>query len=230
MRLISCFLKLTLLLAVVAISVQAQPDLKFDERVWEFGHVGIGFKLKHDFIIYNTSSNEYAVDSFAVGCDCSRAKLLDSTLSPGDTARIALEFETNNFYGPTNKSLKVHTSYGGLGQHIFYYQAIVGQWIKGFRPQPESMFFLPGHESKELAFNNSFMDGISLVGIYPYDKSFTVKSVSKRADKGDKIVLEIRPADNLTKGTYESCLTLEFKIDTIEKPFKITIPVKSVRY
>ncbi len=220
----------TVLLGIVSLTASAQPDLKFDERVWDFGHVGIGFKLKHDFIIYNVSSNSHTIDSFAVGCDCSKVRLSDSTLGPGDTARIALIFETTNIYGPTNKSLMVHTSYGGLGQHIFYYQALVGQWIKGFRPEPISMFFLPGHKNKKLKFTNNFMDGISLVGVYPYDGSFVARTLSDRADKGEQIVLDIGPSPDLPAGTHESCVTLEFKIDTIEKPFKITIPIKSVHY
>jgi len=205
-------------------------DIGYDERVYQFGHVGIGFKVLHKFALYNKGDQPYKIDSCYTRCSCSSVKLKDSTMYPGDTAYIELSFETQDYYGPTNKSVSVFTNYQAFAQHKFFYQAIVGQWFRGLKPDPISLFFLPGHGTKKIVLPNRSGFDISIVNLYQYDSTFTVKASSDKATNGKNLEFSVTPAEGLQTGTYHSNFTMEIGIGDKQKPIVLTIPVKIVRY
>lgn len=223
-------LTMALAISLVTIaSLAAERELQFDERLYDFGHVGIDFKVFHQFIIYNQGSRPYRIDSIHVNCECSNVKFTDSVLQPGDTTFFNLSFSTKNYFGPVTRSFTIYTDYPALGQHIFNYTANVGQWINGIRPDPISLFFLPAHKSRKLSIRNGGKNDIELVETRPFDRSFEVEILSSEASPGESLELKISPAKDLTSGNYWSSLSLGIKVDS-DSLMVLSIPIKIVKY
>ena len=217
-------------LAVLVVTAFGARDIGYEERIHQFGHVGIGFNVMHKFALYNKGDQPYKIDSCYTRCSCSSVHLKDSVIYPGDTAYIELSFETQDYYGPTNKSVSVFTNYPALAQHKFFYQAIVGQWFRGLKPNPISLFFLPGHAAKKIVLPNATGFDIKIMDMYQFDSTFTVQTSSDKAANGKSIELTVTPAVELETGTYHSNFTLEIGIGDRQEPIVLTIPVKIVRY
>lgn len=217
-------------LAVFVVTAFGARDIGFDKGVHQFGHVGIGFQVMHKFALYNKGDQPYKIDSCFTGCSCSSVDLKDSVIYPGDTVFIELAFETQDYYGPTNKSVSVFTDYPALARHKFFYQAIVGQWFRGLKPNPISLFFLPGHKTKKIVLPNATGYDIKIVDMYRYDSTFTVEPSSNKAANGKSLEFAVTPAEGLTTGTYHSNFTLKIGIGDRPEPIVFTIPVKIVRY
>jgi len=211
-------------------SVSAARELDFAEAGFDFGHTGIDYKVFHDFLLFNNGEKPYKVDSFDVSCDCTEVKLSDSIVNPGDTVRFSLSFETKNYYGPTNKTFTIFTNYGALAEYKFYYQSIVGQWVGGLRPSPESVMFLPGHKPKTISIPNLLFDEISISKQVQHDSSFTTELLAPKATKGGNLLIRIVPGDHLKSGTHMSSLTIEITTGSDRKPVVLTIPTRIVKY
>ncbi|RKX20091.1 MAG: hypothetical protein DRP35_06595 [Candidatus Zixiibacteriota bacterium] len=205
-------------------------ELGFTERIFNFGHVGIDYKIYHNYYIYNIGQKSYKLDSINTNCDCSYAISSDSIINPNDTITIKLEFNTANYYGFNNKQISVYTNYSTLPKLSFPYKSIVGQWPAGVKPDPISLFFLPNHKTKKISIPNPVLDNIKLDDILKFDSTFSIKILKDEAKRGEKIELSVDPISNLSKGTYYSNFTLY--IDAIPDKGKIilTIPIKIVRY
>lgn len=213
-----------------ATSVADARELDFAEAGFDFGHVGIDYKVFHHFLLFNNGDKPYKVDSFNVSCDCTEVKLSDSIVNPGDTVRFSLSFETKNYYGPTNKTFTIYTDYQPLAQFKFYYQSIVGQWIGGLKPTPESVMLLPGNKPKTVSIPNRLFDEVSIIKQVQHDSSFTVELLSPKASKGGELLIRIAPAGHLTSGTHMSSLTIEIATGGDRKPVILTIPTRIVKY
>lgn len=213
-----------------ATSVAVALDLEYAEAGFDFGHIGIDYKVFHDFLIYNKGDKPYKIDSFRVSCDCTTLKLADSTLNPGDTIQFRLSFETRNYYGPTNKTFTVYTDYTPMAEFKLYYQSIIGQWVGGLKPTPVSVMLLPGQKPKTISIRNQLFDEISIVKQVQYDSSFTVEMLSPKASKGGELLFKIGASDQLKSGTHMSSLTIEIATGGDRKPVVLTIPTRIVKY
>lgn len=199
------------------------------EQVHDFGHVGIDFNLYHTFKYVNVTEKPVRILKTQSNCDCSTVKFNDSLLQPGDTGFFKLTFSTRDYYGPTNKSIKVITDNPQVPEINFFYLANVGQWFNGLKPRPISVFFLPGKTLQKIIIPNIIYDEIKILDTDKYDNIFQVKMISSSADKGKNIEIDISPDANLQKGTFHSLLTLSISTGK-EKPVILSIPVKIVRY
>lgn len=215
-------------LFIIPIAVSSQV-LTYQEQVWDFGHVGIDFKVFHTFQFKNTTNVPIKIKDIEVSCDCTSVHAVDSVVQPGATGSFDLTFTTKDYYGPTNKSFKVFTDYPQNPVIEFYYVSIVGQWYNGLKPDPISIFFLPGKKSEILKIPNKEFDEISVDNFAKYNDVFDVRTIENSAGRGNDIQLEISPATDLEPGTYHSTLTLSVKNDKDEK-LRMSIPIKIVKY
>lgn len=213
-----------------ATSVSVARELDFVEAGFDFGHIGIDYKVFHNFLLFNNGEKPYKVDSFKVSCDCTNIKLSDSTVNPGDTVQFSLSFETKNYYGPTNKTFTIYTDYQPLAQYKFYYQSIIGQWVGGLKPSPESVMLLPGHKPKTVSIPNRLFDEISIISSIQHDSSFTLELVAPTASKGGELLITIAPGSHLKAGTHMSSLTIKIATGGDRKPVVLTIPTRIVKY
>jgi len=200
------------------------------EQVFDFGHVGIDFKLFHTFHIVNHGDAPVTIKSATASCDCSQVSLLDSLLEPGDTAFFHLDFLTRNFYGPTTKSLLVTLDDHEYPEMKFYYLSTIGQWFADLKPEPFSLFFLPGATGKPVKLSNRVFDQISWEIRDQGDSSFRIENIGPRANRGEDLTVMVTPSDGLKAGTYLSSFTVHVTTAEDQKPVILTIPVKIVKY
>lgn len=200
------------------------------EQVFDFGHVGIDFKLFHTYYIANNGDTPVTVKSATTMCDCSSVRLVNSMIQPGDTAFFHLDFSTRNFYGATSKSMDVILDDPEFPEFKFFYLSTIGQWYSNFKPEPISLFFLPGNAGKNVKLSNRSYDQISWELYDQGDNTFKVDIIDSQADRGEQLTLSVTPADDLTAGTYLSSFTVHVTTDDNPKPAILTIPVKIVKY
>lgn len=213
-----------LLLPIMSLS---QSDIV--QQVYDFGHVGIGYNLRHTFKYVNTTEKPIFISKAQATCDCSSVLFRDSLIQPGDTAYFHLSFSTKDYYGPTNKSIDVVSDNPIRPEFKFFYVSIVGQWYDGLKPQPLSVFFLPGKNKQTVTLPNYAFDEISIEDYQISDSIFTIDIINKTAAKTNKLEFEITASDNIPRGTYYSTLTLTISTSN-EEPMIMTVPVKVVRY
>ncbi len=219
-----------LFLFLFASNSYCKRQLNYNERIFDFGHVGIDFKVYHTFKLFNDGKTVFNVDSMDVSCDCTSVIKSGSILQPNDTINFELEFETKNYYGPTTKAFKIFTDYGALPVHEFYYKATVGQWFNGIKPNPISLFFLPGNNSKKVSFPNPTYKNLEIENILAYDTIITVNILNKSAKKNQAIVVEIVPSSLLSTGTYYTNFTVSLIAEPSQNQIILTIPIKIVKY
>lgn len=208
----------------------ASRRLVWSEQVFDFGHVGIDFKLFHTFYIANNGDTPVAITSATASCDCSHVRLVDSLIQPGDTAFLHLDFLTRNYYGPTTKSMEVTLDDPEFPEVKFFYLSTIGQWYGNLKPEPFSLFFLPGAVRKEVKLANRAFDQISWTLRDPGDSTFRIELVDSKADRGEQLALTVTPVDGLNPGTYLSSFTIHVTTADDQKPVILTIPVKIVKY
>jgi len=200
------------------------------EEFFDFGHVGIEYKLFHKFKVINSGVKRIKIDSIDVPCDCSAVRYEKVWMEKGDTLDFILTFDTKDFYGPVNRKFKIYVSVPEKKTISLIYLANVGQWMNGLKPNPFSIFFLPTHKKKTVKIPNKFFNKISLELERQYDNSFTVEVIKAEAEKGEMLELSLSPNPELGKGTYLSNFTVKVTAGEDEEPTLLTIPVKIARF
>lgn len=218
------------LAVIVCFAGAARAELAISDQVFDFGHVGIDFKIWHRYWIANTGDDTVKITNLDVKCDCSKVSLSSRLLAPGDTAFMTLSFETKNFYGPTSRSFTISTDDPQVPELQFFYLSIIGQWFSGLKPNPISLFFLPVSTEKSLSVPNRNFQDISWKIVESFDNTFTLKPAAQTASRGKHLEYRIAPREDLSKGTYLSSFTVSIDTRDESDPTVMTIPVKIVRY
>jgi len=211
----------------------AQKIVPYKDQMYNFGHVGIDFKLFHNYKYINVTQKPVKITKINISCDCSNVVSSDSVVQPGDTVFFKLTFDTKDLFGPTNRSFKVLTDNPQLPEIQYFTRATVGQWFYGLKPNPISIFFLPGKNLQKVTIPNRNFKSIEIKTMDLYDSTFSAKIIKGKASKNKSLEIDIVPNPNLAKGTYQTNLTLTLsksdpKSDKNEAI--LTIPIKIVRY
>lgn len=218
------------IISTTAMAAESPRSLKISEQVYDFGHVGIAFKLFHTFRLINNGEQPIRILGLDVSCHCSMVGLLDSLIEPGDTVPLPLRYDTKDLFGPTAKSFRVTTDDPNRPELQFFYKSIVGQWYNGLKPNPMSLFFLPGQKPRKVTIPNRSFDEISLSIIEQSDTTFDITVLKEEARRNQALELEVRPKAALNPGTYLSGFTIEINTGHDKKPVILTVPVKTVIY
>jgi len=216
-------------LVLLLIAAPSPAQLRVEDDVWDFGHVGLDFTVLHDYEVVNEGTKPFRIDSARVTCDCSRVIVTDSIVEPGGTGTVRLSFTTTNFFGPNNKIVTLYTNDPAMPTKQLFYLAIVGQWFNGVKPDPISLFFLPPHKDKTVGVTNSHFNHIVLSTAGQPDSVFTVTILKDKARRGEKVEARIEPKADLGPGTYHT--NVRFQIEAPDTdPVYLTVPIKIVRY
>jgi len=222
--------RLLCLIALCPFAAAAQTGLYCPDPTHDFGSIGFDFEVFHDYPLINGSDKTIDIVSCVVTCDCSRALVIDSSLAPGDTAWVRLSFSTTDYYGPSRKTVTIETSDPDAPPLELYYTAQIGQWRYGVRPEPVSLFYLPGKKSKTAALMNPELDFIKITNIERFDDRFSVEIKTEKASKGKSVEMLVAPREDLPAGTYLSNFEVTLEVPDGLEPLVVTIPVKIVRY
>lgn len=224
-------LALSLLLMIAAAAwPQDSGKLAYGEQVFDFGHVAIEFRVFRTYYVVNETDHEVRITGIDASCDCSAVGVADSSIAPGDTAFFYLDYNTRNAYGPVTRSFKVFFENAPRPEIQFFYVSDIGRWPKSLKPDPVSVFFLPGRTEQDVEILNSVYKKLSMTLVEQASDFFTVELVNDEAARGEKLKIKVRPQTDLEPGTHFSSFTVAVSGDGIEKPVPLTIPVKIVKY
>ena len=218
------------LISLTPISAASQTGLYSPNPDHDFGSIGFDLEVFHNYDLVNGSDKPIRILKCHVTCDCSRVTLSDSVIAPGDTARVRLSFSTTDYYGPSNKTITIDTDDPASPTLELHYTAQIGQWRYGIRPEPVSLFYLPGKKSQVSTILNPDVDFIKIRNVEVLDSLVDVAVVREKASKGKSTEMQVTPMDNLPSGTYLTNYTVTVDVPEGLEPFVITIPVKIVRY
>lgn len=207
-----------------------QDVIKVVEESFDFGQVGIDYRIFHTFKIINTGIKDIKIDSVDVLCDCSSVLYDKKSLGAKDTLELKLKFDTRDFYGPVSRKMLVFLSLPEKKTISLVYLAEVGQWKDGLKPDPFAIFMLPTHKQQSVKINNKFFESLDAEILNINDDYYTVEIVNNGAKKGEAIELLIRPKADLSKGTYFSNFTIKVTGDDKSSPANLTFPVKIARF
>ncbi|HEX2896480.1 MAG TPA: DUF1573 domain-containing protein [candidate division Zixibacteria bacterium] len=215
---------------VLARGSNSQDLIKVVEESFDFGQVGIDYRIFHTFKIINTGIKVIKIDSVDVLCDCSSVLYDKTNLGAKDTLELKLKFDTRDFYGPVSRKLLVFLSLPEKKIVSLVYLAEVGQWRDGLKPDPFAIFMLPTHKQQSVKINNKFFESLNAAVITINDDFYTVDIVKNDVKKGEAIELVVKPKAELGKGTYFSNFTIKVTGDDKSSPSNLTFPVKIVRF
>jgi hypothetical protein len=222
---------LTALVLVLTMMAPMTMAADYDTQyMYDFGHVGIDYVLAHTFWLVNTGSEPIRIAEVRQTCECTRAYATDSVVAPGDTVYFPATFNTKDYYGPTERSFTVVLDDEDHTELVYAHRAIIGQWYYGLKPEPFSLFFLPGHDSHKVTVTNSEHESLGLEFRDQADTTFTVKLLRTKASKGEQLEMEVTPREGLKPGTYLTNFSVEVKVKGGAVPAILTVPVKIVRY
>lgn len=216
-------------IGLMSASGHTQSRYKVSEHKFDFGYVGIDFRIFHNFKLINTSKKVIRIDSVDVQCDCSSVLYEKQVLGPNDTLILKLTFDTKDFYGAVNRKFVVFLSLPERETVSFFYLAEVGQWQNGLMPNPFHMFMLPTHKEQSIRITNRVFESMKAEISDIHDNYFTVKFSRDIAKMGEELVISAISEKTLEKGTYFSNFTIKITGDDNE-PAYLTIPVKIARF
>jgi hypothetical protein len=217
-------------LAAQAIENETVDGIEIVPRDHDFGHVGIDYRLACDFLIISHRPDTINISELVPDCDCTRVWTTDSTLTPGDTILIKSTFSTKDYYGPTGRPFSIYFAEPKTPVLVLWQRAIVGQWNYGLKPDPISLFFLPGQKSRNVVVRNQDHESIRVSFRQQVDTLFDVTFLGDEASKGEQVEIEVVVRPDLKAGTYHTNFSLEVSVEGGARPAILTVPVKIVRY
>src|SRR6266498_3244827 len=91
----------------VAAPESAGPKIQFAGTVYDFGKIGAGELVKHEFVFTNIGTGTLEIKDVRPGCGCTTAGTWDKEAEPGKTGSIPLQFNSANFGGTVAKQATV---------------------------------------------------------------------------------------------------------------------------
>jgi hypothetical protein len=83
------------------------PRIKFEMPIYDFGRVQAGELVKYSFVFTNVGDESLEVSAVQPSCGCTTAGDWTHKVSPGETGKIAVQFNSSNFSGPVYKTINV---------------------------------------------------------------------------------------------------------------------------
>lgn len=103
-----------LFLLLVAVTVSnAQflgPRISTQQTEHDFGEITSGEKVTHYFVLSNTGDDNLVIKSVHASCGCTAAKPEKDRLSPGETTKLKVEFNSTGRKGHQVKTITVETN------------------------------------------------------------------------------------------------------------------------
>lgn len=106
-------LLVTLLLPVLMMAQMRGPKIKAASDLYDFGEVEQGAVVKYNFLITNDGDDTLTILGVNTSCGCTAADLKQKSIKPGETAPLAVEFNTKDRIGPQIKYISITSNDAG---------------------------------------------------------------------------------------------------------------------
>lgn len=91
-------------------SKSAYPDIRFEERTYDFGIAGQQEEIVHEYRFKNIGKETLVIKSVSSSCGCIARILSPKTIPSGESGSIKVTFETRKYRGKHTKSIFVRTN------------------------------------------------------------------------------------------------------------------------
>ncbi len=217
-----------LLLPTNGITSQGSGTIAVDNKIYDFGSVPIDYRLVHVYTITNTGSGDLHITGVVPNCDCTITGIVDTVLAPNDSTELRMLFHTRDYYGQTRKTIAVTSTDPAQPVIELEYRANIGIFHRLYTAEPKSLFFLPSPKHKSVTIKNASDKDVSFAIEISRDSIFTVTTESYNIKAGKSVDLDVAPKIDLGKGNHYGNFTVI--IDEGETTYRLTVPIKIVRY
>jgi hypothetical protein len=99
-----------LLGALLALNIAAKSEIKFKEKLIDFGEIESGEIVKLTFEFENVGDSLLIIKNITATCGCTVPRLKKREFEPGEKGEIPVQFLSRGYSGKVTKSLKVTTN------------------------------------------------------------------------------------------------------------------------
>lgn len=99
-----------LYLVLAAVDASAEPQVKFDNTVFDFGVLIQGATAQHSFGLKNTGRDPLEIESVTTSCGCTAALPTERRVRPGGRSQIDVTYDSRGKMGETHKVVRVATN------------------------------------------------------------------------------------------------------------------------
>jgi hypothetical protein len=98
----------------------AGPKLTLSERSWDVGEIWQGEKYEHEFTIKNSGDADVTGLKVRGTCGCVKPAIDAETLAPGESAKVAIQFDSKTKSGKTQVTVIIESD--SVSQPALFYQ------------------------------------------------------------------------------------------------------------
>jgi len=93
----------------VAVDAPAAADALAVPCLWDFGQIKQGEIVAHDFTLNNDSEKVLNIKNTNTSCGCTVSEVSKKVLSPGESTKISVKFNSKKYNGPVQQFVYVNT-------------------------------------------------------------------------------------------------------------------------
>jgi len=101
---------ITLILILLAVSLQAKSGIKFDKYIHDFGDVPQSVIVVAKFTFRNTGNSVLVIERIRTSCGCTSTMLSKKELNPGESGILEISFDTEGYSGSITRAITVYTN------------------------------------------------------------------------------------------------------------------------
>jgi hypothetical protein len=149
--------------ATGSVLASSWADNLFDEHSRDFGNVPRGPLQSHPFRLVNRTKETIHISSVRVSCGCTSARVLQTTLAPGEETAILAQMDTRRFFGSKGVTIYVQFDQPAFEEVRLWVQAnshddlamvpeslAFGQILKGASPSSSVIVSLLGNDQWQI--------------------------------------------------------------------------------
>lgn len=88
-------------------SAQADTQIEWKKKVWNFGDLSEGEEVSHTFYFKNTGENSFIIKNIETGCGCTTVNYDKAPVAPGKEGKIEIAFNSAGRYGKQYKEISI---------------------------------------------------------------------------------------------------------------------------
>lgn len=120
-------------------SAHAQPTIEIKEgKVFDFGSIFRGTVVDHTVTIRNSGTQRLVLKGIEASCGCTGTIVATQEIKPGESAALAITFNSRNFTGHVEKTVTVNSNAANEPRLVIRFTAIV---IDEIRLAPAHLWF-----------------------------------------------------------------------------------------
>ncbi len=231
MQRMKAFFLVTLALTLTGQTILAQPKLVIAANRFDFGLVAQESTVSQYFWFKSVGSAPVKITRVDTGCDCTTMPLVQTVISPGDSMKVGVHWETGRRIGSTGKYPRIYIE-GQVTEERIFLTADVSVKLDSARP----VSFAPykaelarlgakSVDSVRIAVTNHSKRAISFTRVSePMSEFRVVAPDSLQPNETSIVTISIVP--EFRDKEFAQSVTFAFDGGVLNTMGKITIPVR----